>query len=259
MQKEDTKQYWEEYVSYWLEKVKESNEHNPNTKDTTVDDQILYTYVSKLDFKAGEKVLDYGCGFCRLYPFIKDVPVENIEYYGVDIAQSPLDYAYELYPELQGRLQILNDERIPHEKNSFDKIVCFGVLDACHQEETILDIIKVLKVGGKALVTGKNHLYYEDDSMAMTAEVNARKKGHPNYFTNVTSLKQQLEERGITIEQAYYFRRRGDFVNNNYETVQPDYFYEFAIVIRKDQEVLKEFNTFSSKYSTTYKQKNGEE
>lgn len=255
MQKEDTKQYWEDYVSYWLEKVKESNEHNPNTKDTTVDDQILYKYVSKLEFESGNKILDYGCGFCRLYPFIKNLPKENVEYYGVDIAQSPLDYALQLYPELNGNLKTLNGERIPYNKGSFDRIICFGVLDACHQEETMYDLISALKIGGTALITGKNNLYYEDDSLAMTAEINARKKGHPNYFTDVTSLIKQLEARGIVIEQAYYFKRRGDFVNNIYELEKPEYFYEFAIVIKKTQEEIEAFTQFSSKYSTTYNRK----
>lgn len=28
MTNEDTRQYWEDYVTYWLEKVKESNENS---------------------------------------------------------------------------------------------------------------------------------------------------------------------------------------------------------------------------------------
>ena len=256
MQKEDTRQYWEDYVTYWLAKVKESNEHNPNTKDTTVDDQILYTYVSKLDIEKDDRLLDYGCGFCRLYPFIKNLPKEHVQYHGVDIAQSPLDYALELYPELSGKLKTLEEERIPYEANTFDKLICFGVLDACHQEETVLDIIKVLKVGGKALITGKNHLYEADDELAMTAEINARKKGHPNYFTNVTSLIEQLKERNVEIEQAYYFKRRGDFVNDQYTLEKPERFYEFALVVKKQQEEIKAFDTFSSKYSDTFNEQN---
>lgn len=252
MTNEDTRQYWEDYVTYWLEKVKESNENSKEKKDTTVDDELLYTNVARLDFQQGDQVLDYGCGFCRLYPFIKGLGENKVTYFGVDIAQSPLDYAVNLYPELKPYLKTLNNERIPYEKDTFDKLVCFGVLDACHQEETIFDILKVLKTGGKALITGKNNNYHSDDELAITAEINARKKGHPNFFTDVRELLKQLEERDVHIEQGYYFERRGDSVQNNYTTIMPENFYEFFVIISKTKEVKEEFSSFSYKYSKTY-------
>lgn len=249
------KQYWEDYVSYWLDKVKESNEHNHNKKDTTVDDQMLFKYVSNLGIEEEDRILDYGCGFCRLYPFIKEYPKKGVEYWGVDIAQAPLNYALQLYPELQIQLKTLNELRIPYKKDTFDKVVCFGVLDACHQEETIYDIISVLKVGGKALITGKNSDYHSDDELAMIAEINARKKEHPNYFTQVRNLIQQLKARGIAIEKIHYFERRGDFTEDKYTTDIPEYFYEYAMIIKKEKEIIDAFIPLASKYSNTYRKK----
>ena len=45
-------------------------------------------------------------------------------------------------------------------------------------------MIRVTELGGRILITGKNDKYYADDEQAYIAEEAARKKGHPNYFTD---------------------------------------------------------------------------
>jgi hypothetical protein len=98
---------------------------------------------------------------------------------------------------------------------SFNKILCFGVFDACNQEKTLKEICRVLDVEGCALITGKNTSYHNDD-MVKIAEVNARKKGHPNYFTNYKIMREQLISKKYTILEEYFYERRGDFAKNCY-------------------------------------------
>ena len=39
---------------------------------------------------------------------------------------------------------------------------------------------------------GKNFKYRQDDKMAIDAEIGARKKGHPNFFTDTDNMIRQV-------------------------------------------------------------------
>lgn len=86
------------------------------------------------------------------------------------------------------------------EDESFDVIVCMGVFDCCDQEVTLKELLRVLKVNGKLLTSGKNKNYFGNDNPAWIAEVNARKKGQPNSFTDVRNILEQLSAIGNKLE-----------------------------------------------------------
>ena len=88
----------------------------------------------------------------------------------------------------------------------FDKIVCYGVFDACFQENAICEMLRILKAGGELLITGKNRYYNEDDGQAIIAEEAARKKGHPNYFTDVNYMLKQLMD-CVAVEKQRFWKR----------------------------------------------------
>lgn len=245
--------YWEKYTEYWNDKVNEANSVNKEKTDKAPSDNVADQFFDILNVSSNEKLLDFGCGFCRIYPHVKE---KNVKYFGVDIARSPLDLAISIYPELEGCLQTTKEDIIPFTDNSFDKLFCFGVFDACYQEKSILEIIRVLNINGQALITGKNTNYHADDENAFVAEVNARKKGHPNYFTDFNNLYKQLVNKGVEIKEIRYFERRGDMTNNSDKEEQPDFFYEFLMIIQKKESTkITEFEKFSDEYSNTYKGK----
>ena len=130
------------------------------------------------------------------------------------------------------------------------RIIFFGVFDACNQEIVIQELFRVLKTDGILLVTGKNNKYFEDDEDAFIAEVNARKKGHPNYFTDVYNFVNQLQQHNVKILEEYYFLRRGDFPKNQAICVLPERFYEWALLVKKTKKYMNyEYEKFSYKYS----------
>jgi hypothetical protein len=92
---------------------------------------------------------------------------------------------------------------------------------------------RVLKSGGTVLFTGKNNNYFPDDKEAMTAEINACKKGEPNYFTDVQLLLTKLDQFGYSLVLGRYFPRRGDIVKNNFLEDLPGKFYEYLLVLSK--------------------------
>ncbi len=214
----NNKEFWDNYVDYFINKIDEAN-NEKDAADKTANDLVYSGYYKKLEVKEDDKFLDFGCGFCRLFPiYSADVHSDGttMGYYGIDVSRRELEVAQSRYENLEiGRTLFEYDGmNIPFANDYFDKIICWGVFDACNQEKIIRELFRVLKPGGKLLITGKNENYYEDDDAAKIAEVNARKKGHPNYFTNVHNLTDQLAEHGVRFLERYYFLRRGDFSND---------------------------------------------
>lgn len=245
----DKSKYWEDYMKYWQDKIEESNDNDKSKVDKSPGDDILFKCVDLLNIKKEENFLDFGCGTCRIYPYIKK---KDVDYYGLDIANSMIEFSLNKYPELKDNL-LVSKNNISFKKNFFDNVFCFGVFDACNQEDTILHILKIMKIGGRAFITGKNIKYNLDDKAAYTAEINARKKGHPNYFTDLEYMMKQLYNYNVEIKKIYYFEYRGDFGKEKYSKSKPERFYEFAILIEK-KEGNKEykFEKFSHEFSETF-------
>lgn len=253
MNNTNNKKYWNDYVSYWENKVKEANV-DKSAKDKTNDDVILEKYFRKLNVMNTDITLDYGCGSGRLYSiYKKSISGDSDNYFGIDVSGVCLEHAQR---ENQGlkideNLKEFDGLHIPFEDNSFDKIICFGVFDACNQEVVIRELFRVLKMGGELLLTGKNNRYYEDDKEAAIAEVNARKKGHPNYFTDVHNLMEQLLDHNVEVIEEYYFLRRGDFPRNQAVCEMPEIFYEWAFLLKKLYNYKDyDYNKFSDYFST---------
>lgn len=252
MDNTNNKEFWNNYVTYWENRVKETNE-GTEVKDRTSDDFILKTYFDKLSIMDTDSLLDFGCGSCRLYPIYREhISDGNDNYLGIDVSGVCLEHAEKMYDGLKvgDNLREFDGMQIPFEPNTFDKIICFGVFDACKQEIIIRELLRVLKIGGRLLVTGKNNRYFADDEAASIAETNARKKEHPNYFTDVHNLSNQLLEHNAKLCETYYFLRRGDFPVNKSVSKIPEIFYEWAYLIEKTEEYKDyEYRIFSDKYS----------
>lgn len=254
-------EYWEKYITYWLKRVGDSN-NQTNRSDHTPDDLVMLEYINLISQKiknnnkeggGDTKVLDYGCGFGRAYPFFYN---NNIDYYGCDIAQSCIDYVKEKHPSINAK-KLLSDKSIPYLDNFFDGIFCYGVFDACTQNLTLLEILRKLKNNGILLLTGKNIDYFDDDSEALYAETKARENGHPNFFTDLPLLLQELKTRNFNILETRFFLRRSDGAPNRYTMEMSDKFYTFILLIQKtESSVLKPFENFSHKFSRTFKRCN---
>lgn len=256
----DRKDYWnKEYTKYWKEATMEANEKGniSNVHKTTAGDyktpgeKVMIDFFESLHYEHSERLLDYGCGFGRFYPFFN----KRTNYYGIDISQAMIEECVSRYPENADKFIVAEGEGLPFEDNYFQKIICYGVFDACYQESAIAEMLRVCSIGGTVVITGKNTNYHDDDEQAFIAEEAARKKGHPNYFTDVKYLILQLQQYAEVIQERYY-SYRGDFADAKYCCVMPDQFYEWAIVFKKRNDDALKFDKFSDMYSNTWKLKN---
>lgn len=251
MDNTNNKQYWDDYVTYWENRVREAN-NGKEIKDKTSNDSILEKYYGLLNVEEKNMFLDFGCGSGRLYPIYRKKVTVGGHYVGIDISGVCLKHAEKNNEGLKigENLNEFDGLHIPYENDSFDKIMCFGVFDACNQEQIMWELFRVLRTGGWLLITGKNDRYYEDDEGASIAEVNARKKGHPNYFTDVHDMTKQLKEHGVRLLETYYFLRRGDFPKDRAVREMPEIFYEWAYLLEKAEGYKGyRYQKFSDTYS----------
>lgn len=97
----------------------------------------------------GSKILDVGCGTGHL---AAELARRGYETWGTDLSEAMVQYAREHYnPE---RFQAADIEKIPFPNNTFDGIVCLGVMEYLAGDEAALsEMHRVLKPGGHAVIT----------------------------------------------------------------------------------------------------------
>lgn len=259
----DRKAYWnEKYVKYWKNVTTEANDKSSNYTHVqklssgdykTVGEEESFKTLDLMEYQDSEKVLDYGCGFGRFYPYFNK---KKVDYYGIDISEAMIKECKKSFPNAEPNFIVAEGEELPFSDNYFDKIVCYGVFDACYQEQALCEMFRVLKIGGSILLTGKNANYFEDDEQAYIAEEAARIKEHPNYFTDAGKMISSIVSiQGGGIIYQRFFLRRGDTGKGKFTETMPEKFYEWQIVVKKLTDI-KELPKFSDAYSETWKRKN---
>tara|TARA_B110000046_G_scaffold114224_1_gene121491 strand:- start:2486 stop:3283 length:798 start_codon:yes stop_codon:yes gene_type:complete len=259
---DERKDYWnKDYFEYWKNRVEEANSKSSNkssivNNDSKASSDANYIEaIELLDIQPNNHLLEMGCGFGRSIPYLYS---KTINLFAADISEAMIQAAQELlnaeFPNV--KYEITEAEKTPYKNDSLDNIICFASFDAMYQEKALIEFNRILKSSGKILITGKNDNYNDADTLAMTAEVNARKKGHPNHFTDVTLLLTNLDLYGYKIESQRFFNNRGDIAINKFTGIKPDHFYEFLIVLKKthNSDHAKLFS-FSKDYSKTFKRK----
>ena len=145
-------------------------------------------------------------------------------------------------------------EKTSYRSNTFDNLICYAVFDALCQKEALLEMNRILKKTGTVLITGKNDNYFVDDREALIAERNARKKRHPNYFTDLKKLFEHLGDFGFSLIDNRFFLRRGDTHKDCFITSIPDCFYEYMIVLKKIKHITNDINIeISDSFSRTFR------
>lgn len=245
----DRKKYWDEtYFEYWTKRVEESATGPQAARSQIVKgdcvvpgDDIYASLLKEAGFRNG-MILDVGCGWGRLFPLFAKL---GLSICGVDISAKMIAEARKRPLSAVAELKEGECENLPFPSSYFDYACCFGVFDCTQQEKSLSEILRVLRIGGELLVTGKNANYCDSDDMAKAAEIGAYRKGEPNYFTNVPVLLKQLLGQNHIIKRGMYFLRRGDFSKSLFTEVMPDRFYEYCLIIRKGSESVK-FHSFSN-------------
>jgi ubiquinone/menaquinone biosynthesis C-methylase UbiE len=258
MSNDTRRNYWnEEYVDYWKRRVERTNKSsvtgNSLASDPTTTDDLYFQLIRMLNIHNNETILEVGCGFGRSLLFLSFLAHSVI---AVDISNEMIKEAKDFTKKANNiKFMLSESEKMDIELNSVDKIICFAAFDAMYQKEALFEFNRVCKKGGKLLITGKNDNYLKDDSESITAEKAARGKGHPNYFTDVRTLFDNIYSFGFELEYVEYYERRGDFANRIFSNKMPLNFYEYFVIFKKTKLAiaLSDLPDISDKYSKTYK------
>lgn len=213
------------YVSYWRQRVQ-----NTDDGSKVPDCTIANFYINKLRISHNDKILDIGCSYGRLFTVLSRY-TKQIS--GADVSEDALREAsqYPYYCLLR-----CSAENTPIVSCFFDTIIAWAVYDVVNQEIGLNEENRILKNGGKLLITGKNKSYYADDDLAFLAERNAKMKNFPNHFTDVYKLIENSELFGFEVLKAFGFPKRGDLGSNNHVDLlaeKPCHFYEYVLILQK--------------------------
>ena len=239
----------EGYVRYWRQSANHS-ESPPENGTLLPDIATFKRYLDLLEPGPGKSLLEVGIGFGRLVPAHAEA---GCRVYGIDISEAMIQEAQARYGNLAVELRQAQAEAIPYPNDFFDIVVCWAVFHALCQERALAEMARVLKIEGQLLVSGKNDDYYDDDRAAYEAELGARAKGNPGYFTNYTRLIERLAELGMQPTVMLFLERCGDTGQNRILVEPPQHFYEYIFMARKvRQSSLASIAPISSECSRTF-------
>lgn len=119
--------------------------------DNVIHQRLLSAYHLAKPFIKGD-LLELGCGEGRGVELL--APIAD-SYIGIDKIKSVIDNLKNKYPDFQFMNGVFPP--FPFEDNSFDTIVTFQVIEHVKDDEGFIkEIYRVLKQGGKALITTPN-------------------------------------------------------------------------------------------------------
>lgn len=254
MNRAERKKSWDEaYVAYWQQRVAESGEHGSSKiiagDAKTESDEIYEQVFDRHAFQTGSLV-DVGCAWGRMFPLFI---ARGMTVRGADISTPMIAAARKEWSQHDAiaDLQEADAESLPFADASADNVTCLAVFDATDQHLALAEFLRVLRPGGHLYLTGKNTCYEDDDDAARAAEIGARTKPQPNFFTDTRSMIDQMNAHGHTLIGSYYFPRRGDFAELRYQPEMPERFYEFFLIWRRGDDT-KPFVPFSNDYSESF-------
>jgi len=160
-----------------------------------------------LDIKAGERVLDLGCGTGHLTNEIKNHGAEVI---GIDASAEMVAKAAKTYPDIDFRVA---DAAGFHFDEKFDAVFSNAVLHWVHKaDEAIKCVYDSLKTGGRFVgeMGGKGNNAH---ILATTRQVLEKHGYHelatrkPWYFPSLGAYTTKLENAGFRVTSAMHFDR----------------------------------------------------
>ena len=254
---QERKDYWnQKYYEYWKSRVDESGGDIHESQiihgdAKTEDDDVYESIFEGYPFNPGT-LLEVGCAWGRMFNIYKKY---GVSIYGVDISSAMIAAAKSTYSKDDQikDMQESEAENVPYDPDFFDNVCCIATFDSTFQIKSLREFLRVLKIGGKLYLTGKSSNYYADDQLSLDAEMGARSKNHPNFFTDLPAMMKMLASRKHKVLASYYFPRRGDFGKNNYFREIPENFYEWFLIIEKGSGEI-DFEEFSTPISRTLQQ-----
>lgn len=166
-----------------------------------------------LDGKNGERLLDFGCGPGSAMGFFHR---EGFEVYGVDISQTDLDSFKNHFPQLAGRVELIDPKPTPGQTffdGQFDLVLavqCLYYLSDSDLKTVVQNLYEMTRPGGvfyATMMSTKQDQFFENsvsssDGLRKVDFETGRMKVE-DYYVNFTASEEELVEKMKPFERVH--------------------------------------------------------
>lgn len=207
-------QYFQQpsYVEYLREHCSPQLEE---TRGRVVGLQLARQVLDRLGLKPGQRVLEVGCGLGRILHLLETE--YGVEVFGCDISESVVAEAQRLLPHAAGRITVSPSDDVAHRGQHFDHVVLWGVFEMTAQRQTLVEISRLLRVGGQALLCSvKPARYAPDDEDSEAARRAYIEKRIPIRYTDIEAFERLASFLGFTVRERMVFEYKRDLTSERY-------------------------------------------
>src|SRR5579872_2522092 len=185
----------------------------PKWNATLYDDKHSFVWekaqgvVEMLAPKAGERILDLGCGTGHLAAQIASSGAEVI---GIDRSTEMIAQARKQYPELE--FEVCDARAVPYE-NQFDAVFSNAALHwILELEKVVIGVARALRPGGRFVAEfgGKGNIRQVVEALARACEKFGVPLGREEdiwYYPSLAEYAGLLEKHGLEVREAALFDR----------------------------------------------------
>lgn len=202
------------YVDYLREHCLPGNRAD---KGRVLGTDFIEKMLSEMNFAPGAKVLEVGCGLGRVMQLMSGV--WGVEAHGCDISVPGIAEAKRVLPEYASRFFVSEAERI-ESRGLFDHVVFWGVFEMTEQRLALVEVSRLLRTGGTAMLSGvKSLTYHSDDADSLAAHRAYIAKGFPITYSNLRYFEAMADYLGLSVKKRLVFDRKGDIAGHQYRVV----------------------------------------
>ena len=148
---QEHRQFWSDFAGDYLENLYQNVKEYPSLV-------LRHRYILEMFESNGKYVADIGCGPGEM---LCDLIDRGCRVMGVDIAEGMLEVANrnirKRNPEAEVALKVGNVEDLDIEDETFDSVICAGVIEYMSADHrTLTELNRILKPGGELIITVRN-------------------------------------------------------------------------------------------------------
>ena len=201
----------------YLEYLKTHQAHqNTSASGRVAGSDLAVEIIHLLAIKPGAVTVEIGCGIGRIMHLLHSV--FDAEVYGCDVSLSAVEYVRQNAPMFADKVHHRSSDQLDFLRSaSVDHVVMWGVFELTDQRRTLIEISRVLKPGGVALLGSvKNRAYLPDDEGSLAAHRAYIAKSIPISYSDVPSIEALIRFLGMEIRQRAVFKYKSDLPDGKY-------------------------------------------
>lgn len=193
----------------------------PGTREDqgrVVGTEFIERMLGEMDLRRGARLLEIGCGLGRVMQLMEGV--WGVEAHGCDVSVPGIAEARRILPDYADRLFVSDAERI-ETRGQFDHVVYWGVFEMTEQRLALVEVSRLLKTGGTAMLCAvKSARYRADDADSIAAHRAYIEKRFPITYTDLEKFEAMLRFLGFGVRKRLVFERKGDIGAHKYAVVE---------------------------------------